>query len=230
MLPHETGTGMDAGTARPVNLWYSRGNPGGANGCPDFPRPNGAPDYGGTPEQLCPYATASGATIMDGPVYRYDPETADPSVAWPEYWSGRWFMFDWNNNSVKHALLMDPETDQDGSQPIYADSLRGVLNWQANYMDSKFAPDGSLYIQVYQGFFDTGPRPGSIASPTRAAARRRAPTRSGRPPATRSRSSSQTAPPAASPGSGTSTTTARSTRPRPIRSTPTRRTVRTRSP
>ena len=160
VLPHETGTGMDAGTARPVNLWYSRGNPGGANGCPDFPRPNGAPDYGGTPEQLCPYATASGATIMDGPVYRYDAETADPSVAWPEYWSGRWFMFDWNNNSVKHALLMDPETDQDGSQPIYADSLRGVLNWQANYMDSKFAPDGSLYIQVYQGFFSTGPQAG----------------------------------------------------------------------
>ena len=160
VLPHETGTGMDAGTARPVNLWYSRGNPGGANGCPDFPRPNGAPDYGGTPEQLCPYATASGATIMDGPVYRYDPETADPSVAWPEYWSGRWFMFDWNNNSVKHALLMDPETDQDGSQPIYADSLRGVLNWQANYMDSKFAPDGSLYIQVYQGFFDIGAQAG----------------------------------------------------------------------
>ena len=160
VLPHETGTGMDAGTARPVNLWYSRGNPGGANGCPDFPRPNGAPDYGGTPEQLCPYATASGATIMDGPLYRYDPETADPSVAWPEYWSGRWFMFDWNNNSVKHALLMDPETDQDGSQPIYADSLRGVLNWQANYMDSKFAPDGSLYLQVYQGFFSTGPQAG----------------------------------------------------------------------
>ena len=30
VLPHATGTGMDAGTARPTNLWYSRGNPGGA--------------------------------------------------------------------------------------------------------------------------------------------------------------------------------------------------------
>ena len=42
VLPHETGTGKDAGTARPLNLWYSRGNPGGANGCPNFPRELGA--------------------------------------------------------------------------------------------------------------------------------------------------------------------------------------------
>jgi len=159
VLPHETGTGKDAGTARPVNLWYSRGNPNGANGCPDFPRPNGAPDYGADPVQLCPYATASGATIMDGPVYRY-PDTADPSVAWPEYWDGRWFLFDHNNNSIKHGLLLDPETDQDGGQPVWADSLRGVISWGANYMDSKFAPDGSLYVQVYQGFFTTGPQAG----------------------------------------------------------------------
>ena len=26
----------------PSNIWYSRGNPGNANGCPDFPRQNGA--------------------------------------------------------------------------------------------------------------------------------------------------------------------------------------------
>jgi PKD repeat protein/glucose/arabinose dehydrogenase/type 1 glutamine amidotransferase len=166
VLPHETGTGMDAGTARPVNVWYSRGNPGGANGCPDFAReqgPNGAPNYGGTPAQFCPYATASGATIFDGPVYRY-PDTADPAVAWPEYWDGRWFLQDFGNNSVKHGLLLDPDTDQDGSQPIYADSLRGGgglnLSWQANYMDSKFAPDGSYYVQVYQGFFTTGNQAG----------------------------------------------------------------------
>ena len=43
---------------------------------------------------------------------------------------------------------------------MYADSLRGVLNWQANYMDSKFGPDGALYVQVYQGFFSTGPQAG----------------------------------------------------------------------
>ena len=62
-LPHETGTGMDAGKQRHVNLWYSRGNPNNANGCPDFPRPRGedaAPDYGATPTQLCPYLRQRG--------------------------------------------------------------------------------------------------------------------------------------------------------------------------
>ena len=33
-------------------------------------------------------------------------------------------------------------------------------NWQANYMDSKFGPDGALYVQVYEGFFTTGPGAG----------------------------------------------------------------------
>ena len=57
VLPHQTGTGMDAGTVRPHNLWYSRGNPGGANGCPDFPRENGAdgaPNYGADADAALP--------------------------------------------------------------------------------------------------------------------------------------------------------------------------------
>ena len=172
VLPHQTGTGKDAGRARPLNLWYSRGNPGGNNGCPTFPRelgPNNAPNYGATdnpqtpanegPTSLCPYLTASGATVFNGPVYRYE-EGQDNSDRWPEYWDGRWFLQDFGNNSAKHGLLLDPATDQDGGQPVYADSLRGVLNWQANYMDSKFGRDGALYVQVYQGFFTTGPQAG----------------------------------------------------------------------
>ncbi|HET6546995.1 MAG TPA: ThuA domain-containing protein [Solirubrobacter sp.] len=162
-LPHETGTGMDAGKVRPVNLWYSRGNPNDANGCPQFPRPRGentAPDYGADPEQLCPYAINAGMTVMDGPVYRYDDEAGDDSRRWPQYWDGRWFIWDWNNNSVRHAVMLDPATDQDGSQPIYADSLRSLLSWQGNLMDSKFGPDGALYLQMYDGFFRANPNVG----------------------------------------------------------------------
>ena len=118
------------------------------------PRPLGpddAPDYGATPTQLCPYLTASGATVFNGPVYRYDDDAEDNSARWPEYWDGRWFLQDFGNNSAKHGLLLDPATDQDGGKPVYADSLRGVLNWNNNYMDSKFGPDGALYVQVYDG-------------------------------------------------------------------------------
>ena len=61
-----TGTGADAGKVRGNNLWYSRGNPGNANGCPEFPRPRGAddaaPNYGATPTQGCPYARNNGMT------------------------------------------------------------------------------------------------------------------------------------------------------------------------
>ena len=216
VLPHQTGTGKDAGRARPLNLWYSRGNPGGANGCPDFPRElgaNNAPNYGANPTQLCPYLTASGATVFNGPVYRYDDDAEDNSARWPEYWDGRWFLQDFGNNSAKHGLLLDPATDQDGGKPVYADSLRGVLNWQANYMDSKFGPDGALYVQVYAGLLHApARRRASTGSPTPAARTRRTPTRSGPRPAHRARSASRSAAPAASPTSGTSATAAR---PRP---------------
>jgi glucose/arabinose dehydrogenase/type 1 glutamine amidotransferase len=163
VLPHQTATGRDAGEMRPANVWYSRGNPGGANGCPEFPRArgvDGAPNYGAAPRQLCPYATANGATVMNGPVYRYDEDADDDSVRWPEYWDGRWFLHNHGGASIKHGLLLDPATDQDGGQPVYADSLRNTLSWQGNYMDSKFGPDGALIVQVYDGFFRANPNVG----------------------------------------------------------------------
>ena len=43
---------------------------------------------------------------------------------------------------------------------MYADSLRNTLSWQGNYMDSKFGPDGALYVQVYDGFFRANPNVG----------------------------------------------------------------------
>ena len=43
---------------------------------------------------------------------------------------------------------------------MYADSLRNTLTWQGNYMDSKFGPDGALYVQVYDGFFRANPNVG----------------------------------------------------------------------
>ena len=162
-LPHATGTGMDAGKVRPVNLWYSRGNPGSANGCPSYPRDRGAtgaPNYGGTPTQLCPYLRDEGMTVMAGPVYRYDADADDQSRRWPAYWDGRWFLHNSGGASAKHALLFDPETVADGAQPVYADSLRDTLSWDAAYMDSKFGPDGALYVQVYDGFFRAGPNAG----------------------------------------------------------------------
>ena len=81
-------------------------------------------------------------------------------MRWPAYWDGRWFLHNHGGASIKHGLLLDPATDQDGGQPIYADSLRDTLSWEGNYMDSKFGPDGALYVQVYDGFFRANPNVG----------------------------------------------------------------------
>jgi PKD repeat protein len=162
-FPHSTGTGMDAGKVRGNNLWWSRGNPSSSNGCPEFPRQRtapagrlGAPNYGVTPTQGCPYVNDQGLTVMNGPLYRYE-SGADNSRRWPQYWDGRWFLHNNGGASVKHGLLLDPATDQDAGLPVYADSLRNALSWQGSYMDSKFGPDGALYVQTYDGFFRAGP-------------------------------------------------------------------------
>ena len=97
---------------------------------------------------------------MNGPVYRYDDEADDDSRRWPAYWDGRWFVHNNGGACIKHGLLLDPATDQDGGQPVYADSLRNALSWPGSYMDSKFGPDGALYVQTYDGFFRANPNVG----------------------------------------------------------------------
>ena len=164
MLPHSDRHGEGRRHGAAAEPLVQPRQPGRRQRLPDLPararREQRAQLRRRTRPQLCPYLTASGATVFNGPVYRYDDDAEDNSARWPEYWDGRWFLQDFGNNSAKHGLLLDPATDQDGGQPVYADSLRGVLNWQANYMDSKFGPDGALYVQVYSGFFTTGPQAG----------------------------------------------------------------------
>ena len=67
---------MDAGKMRPINLWYSRGNPDGTNGCPDFPREGGGDERAElrrhADESCARTSSDEGMTVMNGPVYRYD--------------------------------------------------------------------------------------------------------------------------------------------------------------
>ena len=78
VLPHTTGTGMNAGRQRPVNLWTSRGNPDDDgnpqtntnNGCPDFPRERGAenaPNYGAIPTAAVPVRDQPGRDDHERP-------------------------------------------------------------------------------------------------------------------------------------------------------------------
>ena len=120
---------MDAGTARPVNLWYSRGNPGGANGCPDFPRARrtARPNYGAHARAALPVRHRAGRDDHGRPglpLRRRDaPTRRSPG---PSTGTAAGSCTTTAATASSTALLLDPETDQDGGQPIYADSLRGV--------------------------------------------------------------------------------------------------------
>jgi glucose/arabinose dehydrogenase/type 1 glutamine amidotransferase len=137
----------------PVNLWYG---PGG--GCPDFPRTaSGVPTYDpGQVIQRCPYVTGGGGqAIMSGPIYGYDEDAPEGNGRWPEYWEHRPIVVDHYNGHIRHALLFDEDELGEGGLPVWADNMKSIIPAFGNYMDSKFGPDGALYVQSYGGGFFT---------------------------------------------------------------------------
>ena len=102
--------------------------------------------------------TANGATVMDGPVYRYDGRARDNSARWPKYWDGRWFLQRLRQRE-RQARAAARSGDRPGRQPadLRRQPARLASPGTRNYMDSKFGPDGALYVQTYDGFFRAGP-------------------------------------------------------------------------
>jgi hypothetical protein len=142
---------------KPVNIWY-----GPQGGCYGYPKnENGIGIYAATnttpaPATLrgCPWIIGGSQAPIDGGIYRKP--AGDKPDAWPSYWDGRWFMVDFANaNATRHALLMDPETQFKGGQPVAADSLYGIVTTsliggtRPVFMD--FGADGALYVGSYAG-------------------------------------------------------------------------------
>jgi hypothetical protein len=93
---------------------------------------------------------------MDGGIYR-KPAGNHPN-AWPAYWDGRWFLMDFASaSSLRHALLMDPATMNNGGQPISADNLTGIVPTSliggVRIVKDTFGPDGALYVETYSGSY-----------------------------------------------------------------------------
>jgi glucose/arabinose dehydrogenase len=143
--------------ARPTNIYY-----GPQGGCYDYPRnANNIPIYNGTNTgtapatyRKCPFVFGGSQAPMTGGNYRKP--AGDQPNAWPEYWEGRWFLADYaGGNNLRHALLMDPETEFTGGQPISADSLYGIIPTSLmnnnRMIDLDFGPDGALYVADYGG-------------------------------------------------------------------------------
>jgi len=154
--PYNTGL-KDIPAPKPTNLWY-----GPQGGCYDFPRnANGVAIYNGTNTSTgtdtyrrCPWLFGGSQAPMTAGTYR---RPADAKAgAWPAYWDGRWFLSDFaGGNNLRHALLMDPETESQGGQPISADSLYGIIPTSLmnnnRTIDLDFGADGALYVASYSG-------------------------------------------------------------------------------
>ena len=159
-LPHETGTGKDAGTMRPrqrlVEPRHRRRR------LPDLPaRPRRRPTRRTTPppRRRCARTCISqGMTVMNGPVYRYD-DRRDGQRAPLAGVLGRPLVPPQQRRPERQARPAARPGDGPGRQPA---GLRGQpalrCRGRASYMDSKFGPDGALYVQTYDGFFRAGPQ------------------------------------------------------------------------
>ncbi|MFC9239965.1 ThuA domain-containing protein [Streptomyces decoyicus] len=142
------------------NIWYS---PQG--GGPDYPRDaNGIPSYQLSEQKLLlPWLKGGGQAAMDGPVYRFDADSASKDK-WPAYWDGKWFVGDfYDGDQPRHAVVMDPKTAGSGGLPAHAESLDKIVPVGAdgirNLMGWTFGPDGALYVLDYgRGFFTSDPK------------------------------------------------------------------------
>ena len=177
-LPHSTGTGKDAGTAHSNNIWYSRGNPSNGNGCPEFTREQGANNAARLRRrratQLCPYLTASGATVFTGPVYRYK-SGADNSARWPKYWDGRWFLNDFGNASAKHALLLDRRPTRTAPSRSTRTASAAACRGARTTWTRSSVPTARSTSRSTRASSPPATTPACIASPTRAATTRPGP-------------------------------------------------------
>ena len=200
--------------------------PGQRQRLPGVPAPSGRRQRARTTaprrRQLCPYLTASGATVFNGPVYRYNATATDNSARWPEYWDGRWFLNDYGNTSPSTRCCWIPATDRSGAPA----GLRGQLPRHAavgRELHGLQVRSGRRALRpgLRRASSPPAPTPACTASTTWAAPTRRARTRSGSADGDRaSGRSSRSAPPAASPTSGTSAT-AQTVDRAPTRRTPT---------
>ncbi|MDA0136548.1 ThuA domain-containing protein [Solirubrobacter deserti] len=159
-LPNDSrfNTGLsDIPAPKAANVWY-----GPQGGCYDFARQaNGVPVYNDTNTSIgadtarhCPWALGGGQSIVTGGTYRRPAQAK--AGAWPAYWEGRWFLADFaGSGNVRHALLMDPETEDEGGQPVSADSLYGIIPASLlgahRLIDLDFGADGALYVAAASG-------------------------------------------------------------------------------
>ncbi|WP_129710936.1 ThuA domain-containing protein, partial [Haloactinopolyspora alba] len=156
--PRNTGL-VDIPDARDNMIWYSPG--GGGPVYPDREDGSGVPTYDEDDVTYTqPYLRGGGQAIMSGPTYHRAEVNTDSGVAWPSYWEDKWLIGDQTNPNNRVAVMPDPNGIEDAAPPLFAEDLRHIIRagggsneLQSWMMDSKFGPDGALYMLDYGGGF-----------------------------------------------------------------------------
>lgn len=126
--PHNTGLRELPPVAQP-QVWYS---------------------YGLSPE--FPELETGGIGPMAGPVYHFDKKASKgrAPVAWPEYYDGKSFLYEWTRDYIKAM------TTKDGALVSIEDVVDSLI--VDNPMDMEFGPNGALYVLEYgDGYFGENP-------------------------------------------------------------------------
>jgi PKD repeat protein/type 1 glutamine amidotransferase len=156
--PRNTGL-VDIPAARDNMIWYAPD--GGGPVFPERSDGSGLPTYNADDATYTqPYVRGGCQAIMSGPTYHQSQMDLDSGVAWPTYWEDKWFIGDECNSTNSIAVTLDPDGIEDQSPPLFAENLKPIIrsgvgddrlqNWM---MDSKFGPDGALYMLDYGGGF-----------------------------------------------------------------------------
>ncbi|NHC46244.1 ThuA domain-containing protein [Motilibacter aurantiacus] len=85
-----------------------------------------------------------GLAPMGGPFYQYDPEL-DSDTKFPQYYEGKPFFYDWARNRMFSLVLKDGQTGIEKANPFLPNEQFLAP------IDSKFGPDGSLYVLDWGG-------------------------------------------------------------------------------
>lgn len=121
-------------------------------GLENLPPARGADMFYGYKRSSVPSVIPQGGGLapMGGPFYRFD-ETLESDTKFPESWDGKPFFYEWARNKMYSIQLKEPATES-GSQVEKVNPFLPSTVFRAP-IDSKFGPDGSMYVLDWGGGF-----------------------------------------------------------------------------
>lgn len=112
-------------------------------------------------DEFVDFEPQGGQGPMGGPTYRYDPDS--PASAFPEYWDGKAFFYEFSQDYIAAITNDDPNGPVTHVEHFLPNSALtdNVMAITDGPIDMEFGPNGSLYILDYgNGFFRQNPEAG----------------------------------------------------------------------